>query len=112
MLRQFLVGGGVSLVTITIHALVITMVVHVARARARSSNRTSPWAFACRGHTGELIEVTEELSTYVAVDGEGRSRLVPLDEQSGTQGGQSGQPMREERRGGRQQRRTERRTGT
>jgi hypothetical protein len=32
MLRQFLVGGGVSLVTIAIHALVMTMVVQVARA--------------------------------------------------------------------------------
>jgi hypothetical protein len=28
MLRQFLVGGGVSLVTIAFHALVMTMVVH------------------------------------------------------------------------------------
>jgi hypothetical protein len=32
MLRQFLVGGGVSLVTIAIHALVMTLVVQVARA--------------------------------------------------------------------------------
>ena len=32
MLRQFLVGGGVTLVTIAIHALVMTMVVQVARA--------------------------------------------------------------------------------
>jgi len=32
MLRQFLVGGGVSLVTIAIHALIMTMVVQVARA--------------------------------------------------------------------------------
>ena len=32
MLRQFLVGGGVSLITIAIHALVMTMVVQVARA--------------------------------------------------------------------------------
>ena len=31
MLRQFLVGGSVSLVTIAIHALVMTMVVQVAR---------------------------------------------------------------------------------
>jgi hypothetical protein len=31
MLRQFLVGGGVSLANITIHALVMTTVVHVAR---------------------------------------------------------------------------------
>ena len=32
MLRQFLVGGGVSLITIAIHALVMTFVVQVARA--------------------------------------------------------------------------------
>ena len=31
MLRQFLVGGGASLVAIAIHALVMTMVVQVAR---------------------------------------------------------------------------------
>mgnify|MGYP002651028397 CR=1 FL=1 len=31
MLRQFLVGGGVSLINITIHALVMTFVVRVAQ---------------------------------------------------------------------------------
>ena len=35
MLRQFLVGGSVSLVTIAIHALVMTMVVQVARAMGK-----------------------------------------------------------------------------
>jgi hypothetical protein len=35
MLRQFLVGGGVSLVNIAIHALIMTMVVQVARAMGR-----------------------------------------------------------------------------
>jgi hypothetical protein len=35
MLRQFLVGGGVSLVNIAIHALIMTMVVQVARAKGR-----------------------------------------------------------------------------
>jgi ion channel len=33
MLRQFLVGGGVSVVNIAIHALVMTIVVRVAQAR-------------------------------------------------------------------------------
>ena len=37
MLRQFLVGGGVSVVNIAIHALVMTTVVNVARARASKS---------------------------------------------------------------------------
>jgi hypothetical protein len=32
MLRQFLVGSGVSLVNIAMHALIMTMVVQVARA--------------------------------------------------------------------------------
>src|SRR6516165_7061494 len=35
MLRQFLVGGGVSLINIAIHALIMTMVVQVARAMGR-----------------------------------------------------------------------------
>ena len=35
MLRQFLVGGGVSLVNIAIPALIMTMVVQVARAMGR-----------------------------------------------------------------------------
>jgi ion channel len=35
MLRQFLVGGGVSLITIAIHALIMTLVVQVARATSR-----------------------------------------------------------------------------
>jgi hypothetical protein len=35
MLRQFLVSGGVSLVTIAIHALVMTLVVEVARAMGK-----------------------------------------------------------------------------
>ena len=34
MLQQFLVGGGISLVNITIHALVMTMVVRVAQSAA------------------------------------------------------------------------------
>jgi len=43
-------------------------------------------AFARRGRTGEIIEVTEGLFTYVAVDAEGKSRPVhPLNKQSGTQ---------------------------
>jgi hypothetical protein len=43
MLRQFLVGGGVSLVTIAIHALVMTMVVHVARAMSKKPESNSYW---------------------------------------------------------------------
>ena len=39
MFRQFLVGGGVSLVNIAIHALIMTMVVQVARAMGRAGVR-------------------------------------------------------------------------
>jgi hypothetical protein len=41
MLRQFLVGGGVSLVTIAIRALVMTMVVQVARAMGKKQQSHS-----------------------------------------------------------------------
>ena len=41
MLRQFLVGGGVSLVNIAIHALIMTMVVQVARAMGRKQQQHS-----------------------------------------------------------------------
>jgi nitrate reductase NapE component len=39
MLRQFLVGGGISLVNIAIHALVMTVVVQVAQSGA-AKNRS------------------------------------------------------------------------
>jgi hypothetical protein len=42
MLRQFLVGGGVSLVTIAIHALAMTFVVQVARAMGRKQQLRFP----------------------------------------------------------------------
>ena len=41
MLRQFLVGGGVSLIAIAIHALVMTMVVQVARAMGKKQQSHS-----------------------------------------------------------------------
>ena len=41
MFRQFLVGGGVSLVTISIHALVMTFVVSVARAMGTKQHSLS-----------------------------------------------------------------------
>jgi hypothetical protein len=44
MLRQFLVGGGVSLLNIAIHALVMTVVVRVARARG-AENKSHPSLF-------------------------------------------------------------------
>ena len=41
MIRQFLVAGGVSLVNIAIHALVMTLVVRVAQ-RAGAKSRANP----------------------------------------------------------------------
>ena len=41
MLRQFLVGGGVSVINIAIHALVMTTVVRVARVRGRQNKSHS-----------------------------------------------------------------------
>ena len=46
----------------------------------RSSMTVRIGAFARRGRTGEKIEVTNGLFTYVAVDSEGRPR--PIDEPS------------------------------
>jgi hypothetical protein len=41
MLRQFLVGGGVSVINIAIHALVMTTVVRVARVRGGQNKSQS-----------------------------------------------------------------------
>jgi hypothetical protein len=38
MLRQFLVGGGVSALNIAVHALVMTTVVRIAQVRGRRNN--------------------------------------------------------------------------
>jgi hypothetical protein len=42
MLRQFLVGGAVSLCNITIHAMVMTVVVHVAQRASRRATWLPP----------------------------------------------------------------------
>jgi acyl-CoA thioesterase YciA len=42
----------------------------------RTSTTVKIQAFARRGRTGEIIEVTEGLFTYVAVNSEGRPRAV------------------------------------
>jgi len=44
MLRQLLVGGGVSIINIAIHALVMAMVVRVARA-VSTENKSHPAVF-------------------------------------------------------------------
>ena len=42
----------------------------------RSSIAVKISAFACRGRTGEQIEVTEGFFTYVAIDSEGKPQPV------------------------------------
>jgi hypothetical protein len=66
MLRQFLVGGGVSVVNIAIHALVMTMVVGVARA-ASAKNRPYPSLFltAVMIPTVSVLMVTHALEVIV-----------------------------------------------
>ena len=59
MLRQFLVGGGVSLVNITIHALVMTTVVKVARvAGAKKISHPSLFLIAVMIPTVSLLMIT------------------------------------------------------
>ena len=45
MLRQLLVGGGVSVINIAIHALIMTILVWVARAVSNAENKSRPPVF-------------------------------------------------------------------
>jgi len=66
MLRQFLVGGGVSLVNITIHALVMTMVVRVARtASVRKISHPSLFLIAVMIPTVSVLMATHALEVVV-----------------------------------------------
>ena len=47
MLRQLLVGGVVSVANITIHALMMTLVVHAARAVGQKANLRTAWTLTC-----------------------------------------------------------------
>lgn len=66
MLRQFLVGGGVSLVNITIHALVMTMVVGVAQiASTRKILHPSLFLIAVMVPTVSVLMATHTLEVIV-----------------------------------------------
>lgn len=66
MLRQFLVGGGVSLVNITIHALVMTMVVGVAQiASTRKIQHPSLFLIAVMVPTVSVLMATHTLEVIV-----------------------------------------------
>jgi hypothetical protein len=66
MLRQFLVGGGASLVNITLHALVMTMVVAVAQtASIRKIRHPSLALIAVMIPTVSVLMATHALEVIV-----------------------------------------------
>jgi len=66
MLRQFLVGGGVSVANIAIHALVMTTVVRVAQVRGgRSKSRSSLLLMAVMIPTVLILMMTHTLEVLV-----------------------------------------------
>src|SRR5262245_17266438 len=66
MLRQFLVGGGVSVINIAIHALVMTILVSVARAiRAENKPHPSLFLMAVMIPTVSVLMVTHAIEVIV-----------------------------------------------
>jgi hypothetical protein len=66
MLRQFLVGGGASLVNFTIHALVMTTVVQVARAGgARKIHHPLLFLLAVMIPTVSVLMITHAVEVMV-----------------------------------------------
>ncbi len=66
MLRQFLVGGGVSVVNIAIHALVMTIVVRVARtASMKKKSQPSLFLIAVMIPTVSVLMVAHALEVIV-----------------------------------------------
>lgn len=66
MLRQFLVGGGTSIINIAIHAMVMTVVVQVARAaNARNRSHSSLLLPAVMIPTVLVLMVTHALEVIV-----------------------------------------------
>ncbi len=66
MLRQFLVGGGTSLVNITIHALVMTIVVRVAQtASGKKISHPSLFLITVMIPTVSVLMVTHAVEVVV-----------------------------------------------
>ena len=66
MLRQFLVGDGASVVNITIHALVMTMVVRVTQTASRKKiSHPSLYLIAVMIPTVSFLMVTHSLEVIV-----------------------------------------------
>jgi Ion channel len=66
MLRQFLVGGGVSVLNIAVHALVMTTVVRIAQVRSRRK-RSHPYLLliAVMIPTVSILMITHTLEVLV-----------------------------------------------
>jgi hypothetical protein len=66
MLRQFLVGGGVSVLNIAVHALVMTTVVRIAQVRG-SRKRSHPYLLliAVMIPTVSILMITHALEVLV-----------------------------------------------
>ena len=80
MLRQFLVGGGVSVVNIAIHALVMTMVVRVAQAtNAGDNSHASLRLIAVMIPTVSVLMVTHALEVIVWSLAYSRVDAAPAD---------------------------------
>jgi hypothetical protein len=66
MIRQFLVGGGISIANIAIHASVMTLVVHVAlAARAKNRSKSSLVLIAVMIPTVSVLMVAHGLEVMV-----------------------------------------------
>ena len=66
MLRQLLVGGGISVINIAIHAFVMTIVVRVAqRAGARTESHSSLILIAVMIPTVTVLMVAHALEVFV-----------------------------------------------
>jgi hypothetical protein len=66
MLRQFLVGGGLSLINITIHALMMTTVVQVARVwAAKNISHPSLFLIAVMVPTVSILMITHAIEVVV-----------------------------------------------
>lgn len=66
MLRQFLVGGGVSVINIAIHALVMTTVVRVAQVRGgQNKSRSSVLLMVVMIPTVAILMITHTFEVLV-----------------------------------------------
>jgi hypothetical protein len=66
MLRQFLVGGGVSVINIAIHALVMTTVVRVAQVRGgQNKSRSSVLLMVVMIPTVSILMITHTFEVLV-----------------------------------------------